>query len=53
MIRISGQLQVRRATMADRDGIQRLTRQLTEYRGKVFDGKRFSISFLFIDTTEF
>lgn len=41
-MRIAGQLQVRKATMDDAEGIKRLTKQLVEYRSRIFNEKRFS-----------
>ena len=41
MIRISDQLQVRRATVDDADGIRRITKQLVAYRNKIFNEARF------------
>ena len=41
MIRISTQLEVRKATLDDADGIRRITKQLVAYRGKLFNEKRF------------
>lgn len=41
MIKITDELQMRRATMQDAEGVKRLTKQLVDFRCKTFDEKRF------------
>ena len=41
MREISAELKVRRATLDDIDGIRRLTKQLVDYRSKIFNEGRF------------
>ena len=45
MMKITDELQVRRATMKDAEGVKQLTKQLVAYRCKTFDEKRFLFGF--------
>jgi len=44
-MKITDELQVRRATMKDAEGVKQLTKQLVAYRCKTFDEKRFLFGF--------